>query len=58
MEELGSLLQKTKRENVIKHRICKSISAEDYKGSASQHPGSDTSTLVVHRLMDNYFFFG
>lgn len=34
----------TKRKNLIKHRICKSICAEDYKGSATMNSQSDIST--------------
>lgn len=43
MQELGLWLQMTKRGNLIKYRICKSICAEDYKGSASLNPQSDIS---------------
>lgn len=34
----------TKRKNLIKHRICKSICAEDYKGSATMNSQSDIFT--------------
>lgn len=43
MQELGLWLQMTKWGNLIKYRICKSICAEDYKGSASLNPQSDIS---------------
>lgn len=43
MQELGFWLQMTKWGNLIKYRICKSICAEDYKGSASLNPQSDIS---------------
>lgn len=43
MLELGFCLQMTKWENLIKYRICKSICAADYKGSASLNPQSDIS---------------
>lgn len=44
MQELGLWLQMTKWGNLIKYRICKSICAEDYKGSASLNPQSDISS--------------
>lgn len=43
MQEVGLRLQMTKWGNLIKYRICKSICAEDYKGSASLNPQSDIS---------------
>lgn len=43
MQELGLRLQMTKWGNLIKYRICKSICAADYKGSASLNPQSDIS---------------
>lgn len=43
VQELGLWLQMTKWGNLIKYRICKSICAEDYKGSASPNPQSDIS---------------
>lgn len=43
MLELGFCLQMTKWGNLIKYRICKSICAADYKGSASLNPQSDIS---------------
>lgn len=43
MQELGFWLQMTKWRNLIKYRICKSICAKDYKGSARLNPQSDIS---------------